>query len=253
MADSKNDIQWHEFSLTVRGQNGKSATIDISTDPMFPFIYNGMNIEQSMFEGGVRGTLMLRDADPLDAYADRIPTISPYLRTGGKLKMAFSTPGVEDSFTELQFYMTSIQLVSNQMPGMYLQMGESTNRLYQVDFASYEDVQVYPEDREFGDDEWVGTIDQYVSEELGPNYFDGKPYDAQVNRNTTSKEPMEVQETRNWVWLRPRYFLYPWGKVVKELNVDQLINNLAQNAIDFTFNAPNFFFWLSPYKNPCDT
>ena len=243
MADSKNDIQWHEFSLTVRGQNGKSATIDISTDPMFPFIYNGMNIEQSMFEGGVRGTLMLRDADPLDAYADRIPTISPYLRTGGKLKMAFSTPGVEDSFTELQFYMTSIQLVSNQMPGMYLQMGESTNRLYQIEFASYEDVQVYPENREFGDDEWVGPIDQYVKEELAPNYFDGKPYGSQENRQTTAKEPMEVDLTRNWVWLRPRYFLYPWGKVVKELNVDQLINNLSENAIDILHNTPNYFFW----------
>ena len=234
MADSKSDIQWHEFSI-----NG----YDISTDPMFTFIYNGMNIEQSLFEGGVRGTLMLRDVDPLDSYGDRIPSISPYLRTGGKLKIAFSTPDVQDSFTELQFYMTSIQLVTNQMPGMYMHMGESLNRLYQIEFSSYEDVQVYPEDREFGDDEWIGPIDRYVSEQLAPNYFDGKPYEAQTERQTTAKEPMEVDFTYNWVWLRPRYFLYPWGKVVKELNVDQLINNLAENAIDPSFFAPNYFFW----------
>jgi len=235
MADSKGDIKWHEFKI-----NG----YDISTDPMFPFIYNGMNIEQSLFEGGVRGTVMLRDVDPIDSYGNKIPSITPYLKTGGKLKMAFSTPDVEDSFTELQFYITSIQLVTNQVPGLYLQMGESMNRLYQVDFTSYEDAQVYPEDREFGDDEWVGTIDQYVSDELAPNYFDGKPYDSQAsNRQTTAKEPMEVDSTRNWVWLRPRYFLYPWGKVVKELNVDRLINNLAENAIDIKFNSPNYLFW----------
>ncbi len=243
MADSKNDIQWHELSLSVKGPNNKDISIDISTDPMFPFIYNGMNIEQSMFEGGLKGTLMLRDADPQNAYNNKIPTISPYLRTGGKLKMAFSTPGIDDSFTELQFYMTSISLVANQMPGMYLQMGESTNRLYQIEFSSYEDVQVYPENREFGDDEWVGPIDKYVTEQLAPNYFDGKPYSTQKNRQTTSKEPMEVDKTRNWVWLRPRYFLYPWGKVVKELNVDQLINNFSENAIDLQYNAPNYFFW----------
>jgi len=238
MADNKNDIKWHEFSL-----NPGNGGYDFSTEPMFPFMYGGMNIEQSLFEGGVRGTVMLRDVDPKDAYGDRIVTLSPYLRTGGKLKIAFSTPGIDDSFTELQFYITSIQLVSNQMPGMYLQMGESTNRLYQVDFASYEDVQVYPEDREFGDDEWVGPIHQYVSEQLAPNYFDGKPYESQIERQTTAKEPMEIDKTRNWVWLRPRYFLYPWGKVVKELNVDRLINNLAENAIDSALNAPNYFFW----------
>ena len=98
-----------------------------------------MNIEQSLFEGGVRGTVMLRDVDPIDSYGNKIPSITPYLKTGGKLKMAFSTPDVEDSFTELQFYITSIQLVTNQVPGLYLQMGESMNRLYQVDFTSYED------------------------------------------------------------------------------------------------------------------
>ena len=64
MADSKGDIKWHEFKI-----NG----YDISTDPMFPFIYNGMNIEQSLFEGGVRGTVMLRDVDPLDSYGNKIP------------------------------------------------------------------------------------------------------------------------------------------------------------------------------------
>ena len=236
-ATGKNDIQWHEFSLDG---------FNIAEDPMFPFMYNGMNIEQSLFEGGVKGTVMLRDVDPKGVYRDNaIVTLSQYLRTGGKLKLAFSTPDVDESFTELQFYITSIQLVTNQIPGMYLQMGESTNKLYQVDFASYEDVQVDPLDREFGDDEWVGPIDRYVKEELGPNYFDGSPYDSQQSdqRQTTAKYPMDVDLTRNWVWLRPRYFMYPWGKVVKELNVDRLINNLAENSVDSAYNAPNYLFW----------
>ena len=100
-ATGKNDIQWHEFSLDG---------INIALDPMFPFMYNGMNIEQSLFEGGVSGTVMLRDADPKYAYDDReIVTLSQYLRTGGKLKLAFSTPDIEDSFTELQFYIRSLR------------------------------------------------------------------------------------------------------------------------------------------------
>jgi hypothetical protein len=56
--------------------------------------------------------------------------------------------------------------------------------------------------------------------------------------------PLIADNTANWVWLKKNHNFYPWGKFIKAPRLSQLMQLLAENAVDGTNNnAVNFFFW----------
>lgn len=67
---------------------------------------------------------------------------------------------------------------------------------------------------------------------------------SRMNQYSGYDTPLFSENTKNWIWLKRNFMMYPWGKMVSAPRINQLIDMMAENAVhqDNEY-AANFLFW----------
>ena len=89
--------------------------------------------------------------------------------------------------------------------------------------------------------EWAGLNEEDgLVDTIAPKYFNGKPGQWMCGKQS---EGMDIEGTKNTIWLKTNPQLYPWGKETNSMTLMQLMNNLAENAIDENETWCNYVFY----------
>jgi hypothetical protein len=232
---SKNDIYFQSIAIkppaTTDVPEPEFVQLPLTLGGSEVSIFGGMEIVEDIFDnGGLRGFITLNNIDPV-----------PFLaKTGSLIKFSFATnnpdePGAVNRVVGLQFYIYNVSIVSNIAPGVIRHGGSSQDFAYRLEFASFESTSLQFEELPIFQDDWVGTISQFISLQLN-KYFsfveDAGPEEI-LSKNTSQIEPgnHNVVSTYNGIWWKTNQSLYPWGKEKKIPNLNTLFKASANYAI----------------------
>jgi len=100
----------------------------------------------------------------------------------------------------------------------------------------------------FKEDETITEEPKGLINEFAEEYFSGSVFitendaDTNIDLSDSTKE-MEIEGTKNVIWLRKNNNLYPWGKDVGNQTLLQMINNLTENSVTEDEEGFNYVFY----------
>ena len=142
----------------------------------------------------------------------------------------------------LQFYVHNVSIVSNVAPGVIRHGGSSQDVSYRLEFASFESTSLQFEELPIFEDDWVGTISDFITIQLN-KYFssveDVGDKSTVLSKNTSQIEPgnHNVVPTYNGIWWKKNQSLYPWGKEKKIPNLNTLFHASTNYAVPDVIDA----------------
>ena len=217
IADPLGEEEFVELPLTLGAANAS--------------LFGGMEISEGLFQGGLKGFIILNNVGP----------VSELAKAGSMIKFSFSTnnpdeEGTLSSVVDLQFYVHNVSIVSNIAPGVIRTGGDSQDVAYRLEFASFESTSLQFEELPIFEDDWVGTISEFISLQLD-KYFsvvENSGDTTQIaSKNTSQVEPgnHNVVPTYNGIWWKKNQSLYPWGKEKKIPNLNTLFRSATNYAV----------------------
>ena len=241
---SKNDIYFQSIAIkpptTITSPTGGDEFIDVplSLGGTSASIFGGMEISEGLFQGGLKGFIVLND---IDFAAD-------LAKPGSLIRFSFATDNPDEegslsSVVDLQFYVYNVSIVSNVAPGVIRYGGTSQDFSYRLEFASFESTSLQFEQLPIFQDDWVGTISEFISAQLN-KYFsyteEAGDQSSILSNNTSQVEPgnHNVISTYNGIWWKKNQSLYPWGKEKKIPNLNTLFTAATNFAIPDVIEPP---------------
>jgi hypothetical protein len=204
-------------------------------------LFGGMEISESIFQGGLKGFIILNDIGP----------VSDLAKNGSLIRFSFATnnpdsddlsTGLQSVVRNLQFYVHNVSIVSNVAPGVIRHGGSSQDVSYRLEFASFESTSLQFEELPIFEDDWVGTISDFITIQLN-KYFssveDVGDKSTVLSKNTSQIEPgnHNVVPTYNGIWWKKNQSLYPWGKEKKIPNLNTLFHASTNYAVPDVIDA----------------
>ena len=231
-----------DFDLkTAKIVKPNGVEIDLLNDESTTEIFSGMKIIEDVFTPGVHGFMTFKEPAQM---GEMLPLVG-----GERFIIDIETPGVEDSFKSLQFFIHSVTPVVDEVQS--LMRGNFKEQSWTVEFSSYATLyDNYVENSLFEEDSdnFVGKIVSGEDEELGTGlvqklaekFFD--PEDD--NRTNFDQGDFDLEPTANAVWFKKDHHLYPFKKKVQQLSAMQILNYVAEKAVSAeNESAANYLFW----------
>jgi hypothetical protein len=217
-----------------------------------------LTIKESMFSPSLEGEAVIRD------YSTTIEELNISIGNYDTLRVTLEQVGENEygmSESKILVVDLSIYAFSQETSEAEIQIGKvNIARLISLKLASKEHYLLNYNFFDFMDDDKVMKISYAPSEEeqqrsggaSGDNKGMVQYLIDRMGALTTSQGgsagvkslPLIADNTANWVWLKKSHNFYPWGKFIKPPRLSQMMQLLAENAVDGTNNnAVNFFFW----------
>jgi len=233
-----------------RGANGECRDPDTGTCGVI-----SLRLNESIYSQTVMGEAILRDYD-----GSFVSALGAQIGLGGYdiLEMQFiqdGGEGVDNANKTLFFMIYAYSQISDEVESISKQDGSPRiislklaspefallNYLFFEYFETDEDM-ILPISKivEEGEDETPppGTCTAYNEEGLVQYLI------SRMNTISGYNIQLNSENTKNWVWLKRNYMMYPWGKMVSPPRIMQLMQMLADNGVhESNENAVNFLFW----------
>ena len=223
-------------TLQIRKQ-GSDKVIQIYPTPeeVTLDLFEYMSIRESIFESSIHGMLTIKEPSTVG---------DEFVFNGDEfIDIEFETPEIPESNHKLTFCVTEVnaQNIANSSGRLEGQPG------YSLKFQSCESYYLnwsrtdYMFDEDFigkiaSDSEWRGT--QGLVNTISEKYF---------NPNSTeysfAQEEMDIENTKNIIWLDKNPHHYPWGKDSHPANLIQFMNYLTENSVTEDGSGMNYLFY----------
>jgi hypothetical protein len=266
MDDSDNrphEFIFHELRLEKIHNNkndgdnendGDSEEVEVKSLKIYPMddklrgrdIFINLNIDEGIFSPmGIVGTLIIHE--PTNINEDFQINGSEYIY------MKFEDSYIKDSLTELKLCVNNISIGGDYTnPSVYgissvpltliisFSSCESAflDRADWVHSSSFADTDKFLPIANSSDEENVSESGPGLVNELAKKYFN-----TGSTEFSTSNKDMEIESTKNNIWLKNEQLMYPWSKETEPPSLLQLMSNLAENAVDESGSGCNFLFW----------
>ena len=246
--------------------NGECRDPDVGTCGLIR-----LNLEESLFSPTVKGEAYLRDYD-----GSFVSALGSYIGLGGYdiLELDFNQggPGTTPYTKTLYFMIYAYSQITDEVHS--LGKSDSSPRVIVLKLASPEFALLnylffeYFENNE----DIIMPISRILTEEEESeqegNFSGQSPsaaltqpagstacvkYDkegfvqylvSRMNQYSGYDTPLFSENTKNWIWLKKNFMMYPWGKMTSAPRVNQLIEMMAENAVhEENEFAANFLFW----------
>jgi hypothetical protein len=205
-------------------------------DKVMDEIFVSMQINENIMRNGIVGSLKFKEPN----------TVGDYFNMTGHefVKIEMESPEIENSEHTLTFCVNDVRATGNEALDAVSGPSARFGAGWDVEFVSCESYILDWDNLDYMDKDFIGPIageegEEGLVNELAEKYLNP----GAVEGFSNAKNPMDIEKTHNWIWLKKNQSMYPWGKDVHPPNLMQLMNNLSENAVTEDLSGVNYLFY----------
>jgi len=237
------------LSVVLKKLNGGSS-FDLMSEEKGVRPFQRLVLSESLWEPSVSGTIFLiaknsegelfniNGFELLEVTIKTPITAVDLLKyaAGGPLGWLFNKLNDRQTF---KFHITKVTEISDSA-ALSIEGVGGPSTVYALDFQPFE-VQFFDKQNPLESEEFIGKI---AGEDGFVDYLATKFFNPDSSDYSSASQEMDIEPSFNSIWYKSTQAAYPYGKQAKRMDLGQLMNNLAENAVSADNpSAANYLFW----------
>lgn len=234
MVDRQTPADIEISKIVIRKQSGTEMQIIPAPEEnnVMEELFVNMSIHESIFQSGINGNIRFKEPGVVGDYFNII---------GNEfIDIEFESPDIKDSHHKLTFCINDVRYLGDEASDSLAGPAARSGAGWELEFVSCENFFLDWDNLDYMNEDFIGKIagGDGLVDELATKYFN--PGSTEFS---FAQEKMEPEETHNSIWLKKNQSMYPWGKDTHPPNLNQLLNNLAENSVTKDLKGVNYLFY----------